>query len=140
MRKFIRRISLFTFPLLLCSNSMEKGVWVDDSTFRVSGTGYAGKKYTGVQGKASACEAARLDAVARMILKFAETGIESVQGTVKTEVFKDLVKKEFSGTIRGARIVKSTYDKSSGKCVVIYQLEEKEMKKKIIRFAREKGR
>ncbi len=140
MKKLIRLVSLFTLPLLLCSNSMERGVWVDESTFRVSGTGYAKKEFTGVQGRASACEAARLDAVAKMIIKFAETGIESVRGKVKTEVFKDVVKKEFSGTIRGAMIVKSTYDKASGKCVVVYQLKEKGMKKKIVRLAREQGR
>jgi hypothetical protein len=140
MKKLIRTISLFTFPLLLCSNSIERGVWVDESTFRVSGTGYAGKGYTGVQGRASACEAARLDAVAKMIIKFAETGIESVRGKVKTEIFKDVVKREFSGTMRGGMIVNSTYDNASGKCVVIYELKEKEMKKKIIKLAGEQGR
>jgi hypothetical protein len=119
---------------------MEKGVWVDESTFRVTGTGYAKKGLTGIQGKASACEAARLDAAARMIMKFAETGIDSVKGKVRTEVFKDVVKKEFSGTIRGAMVVKSVYDKASGKCVVLYQIQEKGMKKKIIKLAREQGK
>mgnify|MGYP000226298152 CR=1 FL=1 len=131
---------IFTMSIYFISGAADKLGWVNDNTYRVKGLGYAREGSVEVKKKPMACEAARLDAISNLLLKFAESGIESVKGSIKVETFHDIVRKEFSGIVRGMDVVDSTYYPGKGMCTIIGEISEPGMRQKINNLARKHAR
>jgi hypothetical protein len=121
------------------SKKFIKEGWVNASTFRVTGTGTIQPQHEGydpTQRMILACEAAQIHAQAQMIEKLAHAGIANVKGTVNESSFKDGLKKKFSGTIRGGSIVYKDFDEKTNTCEIVYQIKEKNLKSKVMQYAK----
>jgi len=127
---FVMSISVYIY-----TGARDRLGWVDDNTYRVAGKGHAREDASEFQRKSMACEAARLDAIANLMMKFAESGIKSVNGRVKTEVFQNIIRKEFSGTVKGMNVIESTYYEDKRLCKIIGEIYENNMRRRIYRLA-----
>jgi len=111
--------------------------WINNDTFRVYGTGYSkNTSFNAVQRHNSACKAAELEAQANVIIKLAGITSHSVSGKYSIEETKNKIITRFSGTIRGGQIVQQVYNKNDGKCTVVYQIKEKNLKIKFKKYVR----
>ncbi len=138
MKKIIHitAASLAVILILVFSACTDKDGWVDDNTYRITGIGYPGKNANEASFRLQACEAARIDATSKLLMKFAEAGIKSVKGKVSEEVIRNAVHREFSGIVKGMKVADTIYNDGKKMCQVIVELYEEDMRNKIEKMAR----
>ena len=134
MKNKLFMILLITIIALSVYAIQEKG-WVNNHTFRVVAIGKINprhiKKPRPMRDKTS-CEAARLKAMSKIVERFAEANIDSVKGgKLKITKIKNIIIKDFSGVLYGGRVVKSTFDPKKNQCKVVYEIHEKNLRRKV---------
>jgi hypothetical protein len=112
--------------------------WIDGDTIRVSGTGTTifTDKPEDVR-KGTACEAAVMDAESKIIKKFSEVKLSSVEGEVSMEQLDNSVIVKFKGIIRNGSIVKENFNSQKNECTVIYELKERGLREKVSKILNE---
>ncbi len=144
MKKYFALAFIFTclvvFSFTSCGPSMGGQVkgesfktegWVDNDTFRLVTMGVAKKTLTNkVQRRASAQEAAVLDARRKILEKFKGAKTEAASGMSDFEMTGVAVASEVAGVVAGGSVIKATYD-TEDNCEVVYEVKAKGLKKKV---------
>jgi hypothetical protein len=107
-------------------HSQAKSEWYDNDTLRITADGTIEEEafeYPAVRRREMACNSAKLNAMADAINILGEAGSDSV-----SDVKKD--GDRFSAFVRGGSVISSSFNPESNKCTVVYELKEKNLKKK----------
>lgn len=106
--------------------------WMDENTFRMVGMGAPMKDETDkFVRKATAKEAATIDAQVKIIEKFTGAKVQGAAGVKNFRLTGFAAAKEIEGAIKGGSVFEVTWDKETQDCTVIYEVKAKGLKKKV---------
>ena len=112
----------------------DKGIWIDEHTFFMSGTGLYGPKAKNVnpeEKKKFAIEEAKLDAQSKTIKAFKGKKMHA-PGVNMGEYGPRAAQKEVLSFIRNGKIIKSLCNKDVHmRCWVLFQIKSRELKTKV---------
>ena len=111
---------------------IESGKWPNADTLQITAEGSINEEsfsMSSLKRREMACNAAKLTAMNIAVDILGDADSQSV-----TDVQKETVNgvQRFSAFIRGGSVLKSTFDNETNKCTVVYELKEKNLKKKAL--------
>lgn len=114
------------------SAPIKNGKWLNADTLRIKAEGSINEEsfeMPAVKKREMACNAAKLAAMSIAVDILGDSKSDSVFD-VQRETTNGT--RHFSAFIKGGSVIQQSFDKSSNKCTVIYELKEKNLQKKAV--------
>ncbi len=108
----------------------ETNRWINDNTLQITASGGIAEDQADrpeIQRRELACKAAGLNAMGSALRLLSNSGTDSVSSA---RMVKNPGEERFSGIVKNGSIIEKTFDPSTNTCSVVYEIQEKDLKKK----------